>query len=143
MTRLKPVLLFTVLAIAAAPVTAKAVSGKIVRADTPRLCVRTTPEGAAVTMSSGQGCDSTPCLIEGARKEVVTVTIEKEGYQTVQEKVGPEVTGLYAALKTRDEPSTGAAHPASPGHNTATGQISATIADPPDESEGLKILNCQ
>ena len=46
------------------------------------LEVQSTPAGASVTLSTGQSCASTPCVIEVSKQTGFTATFEKAGCET-------------------------------------------------------------
>ncbi len=71
----------------------------ITRGKTEAYTVGTTPPGAQVSFSNGLTCPSTPCTLKMDRKPGFVVTIEKEGYETVQANVVSSVaSGGGAAM---------------------------------------------
>lgn len=58
--------------------------------------VESEPNNALVTLSTGETCN-TPCALQRKRKIPFTVTIEKEGFETVRTQVISQVAGAGAA----------------------------------------------
>ena len=65
------------------------------------MVIESTPSGALVSLSndkmSGAMTCTTPCTVEMPRKRGFEVTVEKEGYETIQTKVITQVAGGGAA----------------------------------------------
>lgn len=68
----------------------------ITRGTTEAWTVESDPAGAQVTLSSGETC-TTPCTLEKKRKDPFQVTVELDGYDTVQTQVLSQVSGGGAA----------------------------------------------
>ena len=64
----------------------------IVRGTSQQYVINTNPEGARVTLSTGQTCTS-PCTLTLKRKHPFTVTAAMEGYETVQAQVRSQMRG--------------------------------------------------
>ena len=64
----------------------------ITRGSSDVLVVESDPAGANVRLSTGL-VGTTPTSFEVKRKNALTVTISKEGYQTISVNVTPKVTG--------------------------------------------------
>ncbi len=70
----------------------------ITRGTTETFVVETSPSGARVVTSLGQACDATPCAFTDMSREAeFTVTISKDGYQTVTRRIGHRLSGGGAA----------------------------------------------
>ena len=80
-----PAIVLAVLAVLSAPGCAT-----ITRGTTDQLTVESEPSGAKVTLSNGQE-GFTPTSFSLPRKDPVTVTLHKDGYQEVIVKVHPEI----------------------------------------------------
>lgn len=68
----------------------------VTRGTTEAFVVDSEPVGANVTLSSGERC-RTPCTLTRKRKDSFMVTIELDGYETVQTQVQSQVAGGGAA----------------------------------------------
>lgn len=68
----------------------------ITRGTSESYAIETIPPGAAVKLSTGLNCE-TPCSVKVKRRSDFTVTIEKEGYETVRATVTSSVDGAGAA----------------------------------------------
>lgn len=68
----------------------------VTRGTTEAFVVDSEPVGANVTLSTGERC-KTPCTLTKKRKESFMVTIELDGYETVQTQVQSQVAGGGAA----------------------------------------------
>jgi hypothetical protein len=68
----------------------------VTRGTTEAFVVETEPVGASVTLSTGERCKS-PCTLTKKRKDSFMVTIELDGYETVQTQVQSQVAGGGAA----------------------------------------------
>lgn len=68
----------------------------VTRGTTEAFVVETEPAGASVTLSTGERCKS-PCTLTKKRKDSFMVTIELDGYETVQTQVQSQVAGGGAA----------------------------------------------
>lgn len=78
-------------ALAALAVASLAGCATITRGTTDVLIVNSTPAGAQVKMSNGQGCDSTPCSFKLPRKSELNVVVSKEGCKPQQIRVTNKV----------------------------------------------------
>ena len=65
----------------------------VTRGTTQTFSVETDPIGAQVTTSNGFSCNYTPCSFTMKRKHPFTVTVEKEGYETVTTEIQSNVSG--------------------------------------------------
>ena len=54
----------------------------ITQGTTEALIIESEPQGAQVQLSNGQSCISTPCAIEVARKQSLSITVSKGGCRT-------------------------------------------------------------
>ena len=68
----------------------------VTRGTTDSFVIKTNPPGAKASMSNGLVC-TTPCSLELPRKHAFTVTIEKEGYQSIETEVVPVQAGAGTA----------------------------------------------
>lgn len=68
----------------------------VTRGSTEAWVVESEPLNALVTLSTGETC-TTPCALQRKRKEPFSVTIEKEGYETVRTQIISQVAGAGAA----------------------------------------------
>jgi hypothetical protein len=90
-TGCRPAIVLALLAALGAPGCAT-----ITRGTTDQLAVESDPAGAQVTLSNGQK-GITPASFTLPRKDPLTVTLRKDGYQEVTVKVNPEIGGGGAA----------------------------------------------
>lgn len=91
-SRRQPAIVLALLAVLGAPGCAT-----ITRGTTDQLAVESDPAGAQVTLSNGQE-GITPASFTLPRKDPLTVTLRKDGYQEVTVKVNPEIGGGAAGL---------------------------------------------
>lgn len=82
-----PAIVLAVLAVLGAPGCAT-----ITRGTTDQLAVESDPPGAKISLSTGQE-GITPVTFTLPRKDPLTVTLRKDGYQEVTVKVNPEIGG--------------------------------------------------
>jgi hypothetical protein len=68
----------------------------VTRGTTEAWTVESDPIGAEVTLSSGETC-TTPCTLTKKRKDPFMVTVEKEGFESVQTQIQSQVAGAGAA----------------------------------------------
>ena len=68
----------------------------ITRGTTEAFVIESTPSGAVASLSNGLSC-TTPCSLKMKRKSEFVVTLEKQGYRTVQANVTNQVAGGGAA----------------------------------------------
>ncbi len=71
----------------------------VVRGSSEAITFQSTPSGALVKLSSGQSC-TTPCELEVKRKGEVFVTVEKDGYKTLETALVSSIDGGSLALGT-------------------------------------------
>ena len=71
----------------------------VVRGSSEGITFQSTPSGALVKLSSGQSC-MTPCELEVKRKGEIFVTVEKDGYKTLETALVSSIDGGSLALGT-------------------------------------------
>lgn len=67
----------------------------VTRGTSETFVVTTEPAGATVRLSTGETC-ITPCAVEMRRKHGFGVEIEREGYERVETRILPQVSGAGA-----------------------------------------------
>lgn len=65
----------------------------VTRGTKQSFTVETDPIGAQVELSTGETCEYTPCTFELPRKNGFTVTVMKDGYETVTSEITSTVSG--------------------------------------------------
>ncbi|NNL56095.1 MAG: PEGA domain-containing protein [Woeseia sp.] len=68
----------------------------ITRGTSEAFAIETNPPGASATLSNGLAC-TTPCSIKVKRRGDFTVTLQKEGYETVTATVSSSIDGAGGA----------------------------------------------
>jgi len=85
----------------------------MIRGTKQEISVNTTPVGAMVQFSNGQSCIS-PCKITASRKDSLSITITKEGYQPHTTTLIPSLSGGGVILGGLVDYGTGAVYDLQP-----------------------------
>lgn len=126
----------------------------ITRGTTEAFVIESEPPGATATLSTGPVCE-TPCSVKVKRKGDFTVTIEKEGYESIVSTVTSSIDGGGAAgmagnvlvgglIGAGIDAGTGAMHSHKPNPLTVTlvpGNSRPGAVDLTDKSGAVAILS--
>jgi len=85
----------------------------MIRGTTQEVSVNTVPTGAMVQFSNGKSCIS-PCKIVASRKNSLSITVTKEGYQPHTTTMIPSLSGVGVILGDIVDYGTGAVYDLQP-----------------------------